>query len=305
MGKVSAEHGCGIPEVSLQYVESMKRVSVRYKRKLSLKIVGPANSSFFIEHQNVTKMAKQKSPFKIKGTLDDVTFYKTKDGHLAKLKTDVGAQVRTGTSFQRTRENGEEFGRAGKAGKYLRDAFRSLLMTASDGKMTSRLTKEMVKVVKSDPVSDRGMRNVLDGDLTLLQGFGFNFYSNLGSTLLTPFVPAIDRATGKLTVSIPAFSAVKKVAAPEGATHFSIVSAGAAIDFETGAYESVESSSASIPLDNDAVAAIDLENALSANSTKPLFLVAGIEFFQEVNGKSYPIRNGAFNALSLVMVSTV
>jgi hypothetical protein len=34
-----------------------------------------------------------------------------------------------------------------------------------------------------------------------------------------------------------------------------------------------------------------------------LFLSLGIEFFQEVNGKRYPLKNGAFNALALVEVS--
>ena len=31
------------------------------------------------------------------------------------------------------------------------------------------------------------------------------------------------------------------------------------------------------------------------------FVVAGIAFYQEVNGHLYPLRNGAFNALSVVM----
>jgi hypothetical protein len=32
------------------------------------------------------------------------------------------------------------------------------------------------------------------------------------------------------------------------------------------------------------------------------FLALGIEFYQEVNGQMYPLKNGAFNALSLVKV---
>jgi len=34
-----------------------------------------------------------------------------------------------------------------------------------------------------------------------------------------------------------------------------------------------------------------------------MFLALGIEFFQEVNGSMYSLKNGAFNPLSLVKVS--
>jgi hypothetical protein len=52
-----------------------------------------------------------------------------------------------------------------------------------------------------------------------------------------------------------------------------------------------------------ATAAISLTNALTANSTHSLFLVLGIQFYQEVNGVQYSLRNGAFNALSIVKAS--
>ena len=48
---------------------------------------------------------------------------------------------------------------------------------------------------------------------------------------------------------------------------------------------------------------INLANAVTPASTHPLFLVLGIEFYQEVNGQMYPLKNGAFNALALVKVN--
>lgn len=41
-------------------------------------------------------------------------------------------------AFERTRENTEEFGRAGMAGKILRNAIRALLQNASDIRMVCR-----------------------------------------------------------------------------------------------------------------------------------------------------------------------
>jgi len=58
-----------------------------------------------------------------------------------------------------------------------------------------------------------------------------------------------------------------------------------------------------LPWDNVATAVINLANAVTANSTHPLFLGLGIEFYQQVNGQMYPLKNGAFNALALVKVS--
>ena len=79
-------------------------------------------------------MAKQKGIFKVEGTLDDVTFYKSKDGFMVREKGGISAQrMATDPAFVRTRENQAEFGRAGKAGKVFRSAFRTLLQNAADG----------------------------------------------------------------------------------------------------------------------------------------------------------------------------
>ena len=62
-------------------------------------------------------MARQKGIIKLKGTIGDITFYKTQDGHLAREKGGIDAsRIASDPAFQRTRENGSEFGRAGKAG---------------------------------------------------------------------------------------------------------------------------------------------------------------------------------------------
>lgn len=73
-------------------------------------------------------MAKQKGIIKIKETLGDITFYKTKDGHLARERGGVDAKrIAPDPAFQRTRENGSEFGRAVQSSSLLRRAFKSVL----------------------------------------------------------------------------------------------------------------------------------------------------------------------------------
>jgi hypothetical protein len=120
-------------------------------------------------------MAKQKGIIKLDGTISDITFLKTRDGYLAKEKSSVSAErIASDPAFQRTRENGAEFGRAGKAGKTLRHAFRAALQNTADGRMVGRLTKEMVRVIQADATNARGLRNVIDGEAELLEGFDFN-----------------------------------------------------------------------------------------------------------------------------------
>ena len=249
-------------------------------------------------------MARQKGIIKLDGTIGGITFYKSQDGYLAREKGGVSAdKIANDPNFQRTRENGEEFGRAGKAGKLLRNAIRAMLQNASDSRMVSRLTAEMVKVIQEDVTNARGLRNIIDGEAELLEGFEFNISGKLGTTIYAPFTATIGRVAGTLTANIPAFVPINMIAAPGGSTHFKIVSTGAEIDFENETFVMDAQATGVLPWDATATAVINLVNAVTANSTHPLFLALGIEFYQEVNGQMYPLKNGAYNALALVKVS--
>lgn len=251
-------------------------------------------------------MARQSSIIKLKGTIGDITFYKSKDGYLARQKGGVDRErIMNDPKFQRTRENAQEFGRAGKASKALCTAIRPVLNKTQDSRMISRLVKRMMAVIKADAVSDRGKRNVLDGELILLQNFDFNGNAALSATVYAPFTAAIDRATGVLDVNVAAFTPESQIVAPGGTTHFRMISAGVEVDFENETFKLAQSSSSEIAYGNTLSAAIPLSNDLSVtDSTKPLFLVFGIEFLQQVNGSFYSLNNGAFNALNLVAVDT-
>ena len=250
-------------------------------------------------------MARQKGIIKLKGTIGDITFYKTQDGHLAREKGGIDAsRIASDPAFQRTRENGSEFGRAGKAGKLLRTALRPLLINSADGRMVSRLTQAMVKVIQADLVSDRGLRNVIDGEAELLFGFEFNIRGKLGTTLFAPFVATIDRVAGEITVDLASFIPANMIAAPSGTTHFKIISGGAEVDFEAETFVVASSETAILPWDTTPTAVINQVNAVTAASTKPLFLALGVEFYQQINGTMYPLKNGAFNPLSVAKVDS-
>jgi hypothetical protein len=251
-------------------------------------------------------MAKQKGILKLEGTIGDITFYKSQDGFLAKGKGGIAAdRIANDPKFQRTRENGNEFGSAGKAGKVLRNSLKVLLQNSRDNRMVSRLTKKMVEVIQADLTSVRGQRNVIDGEAELLEGFDFNINARLSNTLYAPYTSTIDRVAGTLTVNLASFIPSVMIAAPSGTTHFKIVAAGMEVDFENETFVADNNASSVLAWDATATAVIDLENTITPNSTHPLFLVLGIEFYQDVNGVKYPLKNGAFNALTIVEVSGV
>jgi len=250
-------------------------------------------------------MAKQTGIIKLKGTIGGISFYKTTDGHLAREKGGVDAsRIANDPAFQRTRENGSEFGRAGKGGKVLRNAIRVLLQNAKDKRVVSRLTKDLVAIVKTDTTNDRGLRTLQDGNLNLLEGFEFNLNGKLGATLFAAFTKAFDRASGDATLNIAAFSPTVRVAAPTGTTHFKVVMGASELDFvnETSTFENDET--AILPYTVADTAPIALTASLAANSTLPVVQVLGIEFYQEVNGQMYELKNGTYNALAAITIDT-
>jgi hypothetical protein len=248
-------------------------------------------------------MARQKGIIKLKGKIGDLSFYKTKDGYLAREKGGIDKErMKNDPAFQRTRENGAEFGRAGKAGRLLRTSVRPLLLKAADGRVASRMTREMVKVVKSDTSNNRGERKVTEGDVLLLKGFEFNQNGKLNATMYAPFSAAIDRASGEATVNIPGFIPQNTFAAPGGATHMRLIVAASKVDFEEEAFDMDTDESSDIAIGPQSESAINLTATVPTTGDFPIFLLFGVEFLQEVNGTMYPLKNGAFNALALVEI---
>lgn len=156
-----------------------------------------------------------------------------------------------------------------------------------------------------DSTNARGKRTIQDGDLSLLKGFEFNTNGKLGATLYAAYSSTYDRAAGDVTVDITAFAPTIRVAAPSGTTHFKVATGAAELDFanEISAFESDET--AVLPYNSAMGAAINLATTVTAASTKPVVIILGIEFYQEVNGTMYPLKNGSYNALSVIEIDKV
>ncbi|WP_152287568.1 hypothetical protein [Flavicella marina] len=245
-------------------------------------------------------MAKQTGIIKLKGTIGDIAFYKTTDGHLARGKGGIEAsRIANDPAFQRTRENNSEFGRAGKAGKLLRIAIRTLLQRAKDKRLVGRLTAALLKIVKSDTTNARGLRTVQDGVVSLLKNFEFNINAKLASTLFASYTTSFDRVSGDGKLNISKFVPTTSIAGPSGTTHYRISLCTAELDFENDVFTSEVDETGIVAYDSVETANIEITTSTNSNSLFPIVQVVSIEFFQEVNGEMYPLKNGAYNAMAV------
>lgn len=248
-------------------------------------------------------MARQKSIIKLDGSIGGITFYKTKDGYLAKEQSIIdGDRIKNDPAFERTRENGAEFGSSASSGKQLRDSIRTMMQNASDSRVTARVTKLMTQIKNLDATSARGARNVGVGIQTpeakaLLKGFNFNIKAILGSILFNPF--DVNVATGVITLDdlVP----INDVSATPGATHITLRGAWAKVDFATGESSVEQTNAVNLPIDATSTNVVLTPAAVPVGAGTDVYLLM-LEFFQEVNGNQYTLKNGAFNALSVVEV---
>lgn len=255
---------------------------------------------------NLLIMAKQAGIIKLKGTIEDIAFYKTADGHLARAKGGIDRnKLLHDPKFQRTRENNSEFGRAGRGGKLLRNAVRQQMINAKDRRVVSRLMTVLLAIIKTDPISPRGQRTIPNGNIQKLKGFDFNIEAPLSTAVYLEYAMDFDRVSGEATVNLDAFSPAIGIAAPSGTTHFKLNLGAAAIDFDEEEAVFAAADTGILPHTQTEVSASEMNVLLKPNLTLPVIQLFGVEFYQEVNGEFYPLKNGAKNALSIVKIDTV
>lgn len=249
-------------------------------------------------------MARQKGIIKIEGKIGDISFYKTQDGHLAREKGGVsGERIASDPAFVRTRENGAEFGSSAAAGKTLRTALFSMLNTASDNRVVSRLTKVMTDIKNLDATSARGLRNVgvaiaLPAAKLLLKNFNFNDRAILSSILFNPFT--VNTGTGVITINglVP----IDEIKFPPGATHVTFKGAWARINFATGAIQIFNSNVVNLPINAVSNNVVLTPTGTPTGAGTDIYLLQ-IEFFQMINLVQYSLKNGAHNSLTIVDVA--
>lgn len=252
-------------------------------------------------------MARQTGLLRFKGTLDGLTFYKSKDRNLVRTKGGVEKdRIMNDPSFIRTRENMQEFSNMASSGKLLRKTARTLMMTAKDTKVTSRLTKVMSQIKNLDATSARGERSVGVGitdpnAMELLKGFDFNNRAPLSTVLFAPYT--LNQATGEVVIN--PFVGINDLTFDAAATHVTFKAAYALVDFANNEADIQYSPETNLQIDatvNNVVLTPAAVPVTPGGGGNRIYMLQ-IQFFQEVNGLQYSLKNGAYNVLNLLDIA--
>ena len=132
----------------------------------------------------------------------------------------------------------------------------------------------------------------------LLNGFNFNNNAIFSSIVFAN--GSIDIPTGVRTIA--AFTPINDVAYPAGATHLSISAAFGNVDFSNDDSDVKFTNKVNKAIDGTTSAVTLTPTGLPSGTGTKIYVVE-VEFFQEVNAIQYSLKNGAYNALAIILVA--
>jgi hypothetical protein len=240
-------------------------------------------------------MAIQTGLIHIRGTLGDVTYFKTTDGYKVKMKGGpTRQQFKRSRRFVRSRECSTEFTRATQAIKLIKDGIRPYLRSCADTKFYGRMTAALVKVVRSDSVNARGKRKVLAENLYLLRGFKMK--KDVGSRVQ---LQTTSNKNGGFRVDVSLRPILTSEVSKAGATHVRIIVCVSSLDINTDRNVSTIFTSKI-----ESVQAVTLAESFVYNGdiNDALLLFAGVEYMQFVNGNEERIVSVSAMEIAEVVV---
>jgi len=96
-------------------------------------------------------MAFQEGQIKLVGKIADLSFYKRGSDYLVRAKGNFnGERIKTEPQFEEARKNNSIFGRASRASKMLREAFRPFHPKFPEGALHNQLTKIFMEAIRRD-----------------------------------------------------------------------------------------------------------------------------------------------------------
>lgn len=221
-------------------------------------------------------------------------------------KPGVSSQVfKRNAAFAPQRAAGEEFGSASSAAKLILTSIESLIANIRVRATHGWVLKNMYEVLRTDPVNPKGQRKVEAGDLNLLHGLELNKMCSLYSVFSGRLSSTVSRIEGQIILSVSSFIPAQALSQPKGACFFKIVSAAVEADFYSQSSVQQTSESPFLPISNEPVGDMEFRHTVTPGSTLPLFLIAGIQFFDEVNGRFYPFKDKKYHPLTIVKVDKV
>ena len=130
----------------------------------------------------------------------------------------TGDRIKKDPAFGVTRKWANEFGKATKMSKIIRDAFLSEIALPNTPRL---LTSSLVTVLRTDNVSGFGDRDFAEADFSTLTGFHFNPAFPFEQLVKLTFCLDYNITRRQVELTMPAFIPAQCIEAPGGYSHFS------------------------------------------------------------------------------------
>lgn len=250
-------------------------------------------------------MAKQVGIIRLRGSIGDVTFSRTRYGDVARSKPGVTRErIMNDPAYERTRENMGAMEIVSPRAALFRHAVKEFSNRAKDAKMHLRVDQLFHAVKRADTVSDRDQRNIgtafeTQANRQLLYGFEFNERTPLSKIFLSGYT--LDMETGILHFA--ELNVREELVFPAGATHVFIKGAWAAIDFKVNKFKFSRSNVVILARNapGQVVSLTPSEVPLNGGDWVVVYLLR-VGFSQLMNGVFYPLGDAGFNAMRVVGV---
>jgi len=238
-------------------------------------------------------MARQSGVLKLKGKIDDLSFYHNKQfGYIVRRKGGATRErIATDPQFARTRENSTEFAAATKAAKLIRHTVRAGLHLTGDNFVTQRLNRQVMKIVHMDVESERGQRRFASGlvhDEARRALNGFPFYEACPLAYMLPIRIVYTSENGAFTLTGLNAS---DLPAPKGATQIRIQGMTGVFDFETQAGKAFATEPVVIAL-NEVTGDLMLQSLVVPSGIGVRIGFLSVSFLQEQSGELYRLEQG-------------
>jgi hypothetical protein len=249
-------------------------------------------------------MAKQSGPLSIRGTIGNLTHRHTQDGDIVQRKTSIDRErFMNDPKFEGSRGGMNEFTLAAQAAGLLSKIFREGIAECSDNRIQSRLTQKLQKVIYADNVSKNGERNLLMGDILLLNNFWWNKEAQISNILGASYQVKVDRATGEVTFNMPSFVPNEVLKSHPTATHFQIIASTAEIDWIDNGRKAVVAKSDFTLVGEIPTKPFTPVLSLTKNSTLPIVSCLAIRWYQRIAGEMEGLYDKKYNTAGVVDVN--
>ena len=246
-------------------------------------------------------MARQKGIIQLEGTLGGINFYSRKGKPLARKAGGgfTAKAIKNSPTMVRVRENNTEFGNCSRIKKLFKMALHPFFGGYKDVSLHGRMMQLLQQIKSYDAVSERGKRTVGNGIATpmgalLFQNFDF-----------TPKRPHSLLLAGKCSFDWDFFCYtvtnfdLRLIPFPAAATHLEFRLGVLLFDFTT--LDSKMHLGAPMLLGRDfAGSSFSLCPEPVPNGTGKRFAFVGVQFYQEVGGEMYLLKEEGAHGLELV-----